>query len=211
MLRELDGGVTIERDAEGNVYARQGGDTIGEIINYGDEVNANVLPEARGAGVATAMVAEFIRANPVFNAGSLTAGGEAAVRAAFRQLQSERGEVLNQSARFSEDNRLSNLNPSGPSWERIRAANPALAKTSAPDDTVTVYRATVGDSIRPDDFVAVDRAVAEMELENVVDRDGNGARIIEQQVRVRDLLMGNDATEFVYAPEVLNQSSRKTP
>lgn len=97
VIRELDGGVTIERDAEGNVYARQGGDTIGEIINYGDEVNANVLPEARGAGVATAMVAEFIRANPVFNAGSLTAGGEAAVRAAFRQLQAERGEVLNQS------------------------------------------------------------------------------------------------------------------
>lgn len=95
VIRELDGGVTIERDAEGNVYARQGGDTIGEIINYGDEVNANVLPEARGAGVATAMVAEFIRANPVFNAGSLTAGGEAAVRAAFRQLQSE--QVLNQS------------------------------------------------------------------------------------------------------------------
>lgn len=116
--------------------------------------------------------------------------------------------VLNQSARFSEDNRLSNLNPSGPSWERIRAANPALAKTSAPDDTVTVYRATVGDSIRPDDFVAVDRAVAEMELENVTDRDGDGARIIEQQVRVRDLLMGNDATEFVYAPEVLNQTGQ---
>lgn len=97
VLRELDGGVTIERDAEGNVYARQGGDTIGEIISYGEEVNANVLPEARGAGVATAMVAEFIRTNPVFNAGSLTAGGEAAVRAAFRQLQAERGEVLNQS------------------------------------------------------------------------------------------------------------------
>lgn len=95
VLRELDGGVTIERDAEGNVYARQGGDTIGEIINYGDEVNANVLPEARGAGVATEMVAEFIRANPVFNAGSLTAGGEAAVRAAFRQLQAE--QVLSQS------------------------------------------------------------------------------------------------------------------
>ena len=119
-------------------------------------------------------------------------------------------QVLNQSARFSEDNRLSNLNPSGPSWERIRAANPALAKVKSPDDTITVYRATVGDNIRPDDFVAVDRAVAEMELENVTDRDGDGVRIIEQQVRVRDLLMGNDATEFVYAPEVLGQSVPQT-
>lgn len=111
------------------------------------------------------------------------------------------GQTLNQSQRFSEDNRLSNLSMTGPSWERIRSANPALAKVKSGDDQVTIYRATIGDSIRPDDFVAVDRDVAEMELENVIDRDGEGAAIIEQRVPVRDLLMGNDATEFVYFPE----------
>lgn len=104
------------------------------------------------------------------------------------------------SRRFSEDNRLSNLSMGGPSWARIRENNKALAKVSSPDADVTIYRATVGDNIHPDDFVAVDRAVAEMELENVRDRDGGG-RIIEQRVKVRDLLMGNDATEFVYFPE----------
>ena len=107
---------------------------------------------------------------------------------------------LNQSARFSEDNRLSNLNPEGTSWERIREANPAL-RGKGPDDTVTIYRATVGDTIRPDDFVAVDKSTLRAELKNVRERDGKAAKIIEQQVRVRDLLMGNDATEFVYYPE----------
>lgn len=112
------------------------------------------------------------------------------------------GQRLEQgSQRFSEDNRLSNLSMSGPSWERIRAANPALRRVTSPDAEVTIYRATIGDTIRPDDFVGVDRSVAEMELENVIDRDGEGAKIIEQRVPVRDLLMGNDATEFVYFPE----------
>lgn len=108
--------------------------------------------------------------------------------------------VLEQSQRFSEDNRLSNLSFTGPSWERIRESNPALAGVKSADEEITIYRATVGDTIRPDDFVAVDRSVAEMELENVIERDG-AAKIIEQKVRVRDLLMGNDATEFVYFPE----------
>jgi hypothetical protein len=120
--------------------------------------------------------------------------------------------ALNQSSRFSEDNRLSNLSLSGPSWERIRQSNPALANVTSTDALVTVYRATIGDALRPDDFVAVDRSVAEMELENVRDRDGEGATIIEQQVPVSDLLMGNDATEFVYYPqgETLNQSVPQT-
>lgn len=110
------------------------------------------------------------------------------------------GQRLEQSKRFSEDNRLSNLSMTGPSWERIRAANKALAKVKSADELVTIYRATVGNEIRPDDFVAVSRDVAEMELENVRDRDAAG-EIIEQRVQVRDLLMGNDATEFVYFPE----------
>ena len=131
------------------------------------------------------------------------------IRALLSGERQDDGQVLNQSQRFSEDNRLSNLSMSGPSWERLRSNNKALAKVKDADDHVTIYRATVGDTIRPDDFVAVDRSVAEMELENVIDRDGEGAKIIEQRVPVRDLLMGNDATEFVYFPEqsTLNQSA----
>ena len=105
------------------------------------------------------------------------------------------------SQRFSEDNRLSNLNPNGGAWQRIRENNPAL-RGKGPDDTVTVYRATIGDAIRPDDFVAVDKSTLRTELRNVRERDGDAAKIIQQDVRVRDLLMGNDATEFVYFPEV---------
>lgn len=117
------------------------------------------------------------------------------------------------STRFSEDNRLSNLSPQGANWQRIRDNNPALAKVTDFDQEVTVYRATVGDSIRPDDFVAVDKKIAQTELKNVKARDGKG-KIIEQKVKVRDLLMANDATEFVYFPEQteqLNQSAQSLP
>jgi hypothetical protein len=115
-----------------------------------------------------------------------------------------------QSSKFSEDNRLSNLSQAGPSWQRIRENNPALAGVRSMDDEVTIYRATVGDSIRPDDYVAVSKATLKTELANVKARD-KSAKIISMKVRVRDLLMGNDATEFVYfpsAPAVLNQSAR---
>jgi len=108
-------------------------------------------------------------------------------------------QALAQSSRFSEDNRLSNLNPNGASWQRIREQNPALANLG-PDDEVTIYRATIGDTIRPDDFVAVNKKTLATELKNVKARD-KSAKIIEQRVKVRDLLMGNDASEFVYYPE----------
>lgn len=108
------------------------------------------------------------------------------------------------SKRFSEDNRLSNLRMDGPSWERIRASNPTLSKVTSPDAEVTIYRATVGESIRPDDFVAVSKSTLRTELANVKARDGD-AKIISKNVKVRDLLMGNDATEFVYFPS--NESS----
>lgn len=97
VLVTLDNGVTIERDEDGSFYAREGGDTIGEIVNYGDEVNVNVLPEARGKGVAVNLAAEFMRENPFFDAGSLTPGGEAVVRAAWRKLKAEQSTTLNQS------------------------------------------------------------------------------------------------------------------
>lgn len=123
------------------------------------------------------------------------------VNAAFDPAQKESPNLLAQSSRrFPESNRLGNLSFDGPSWERLRENNLSLAGVKSADDEITIYRATVGDTIRPDDFVAVDRSVAEMELENVIERDG-AAKIIEQKVKVGDLLMGNDATEFVYFPQ----------
>ena len=101
---------------------------------------------------------------------------------------------------FTEDNRLSNLSQTGASWQRIRENNPVLRGKSV-DDTITVYRATIGDSIRPDDYVAVDKSTLRTELKNVRERDGEAAKIVSMQVQVRDLLMGNDATEFVFFPE----------
>ena len=101
---------------------------------------------------------------------------------------------------FTEDNRLSNLSQTGASWQRIRENNPVLRGKSV-DDTITVYRATIGDSIRPDDYVAVDKSTLRTELKNVRERDGDAAKIVSMQVQVRDLLMGNDATEFVFFPE----------
>lgn len=130
------------------------------------------------------------------------------LRVAAQQPGQSGGQLEQGSQRFSEDNRLSNLNPNGVSWQRIRENNPAL-QGKGPDDTVTVYRATVGDTIRPDDFVAVDKSTLRTELRNVRARDGKAAKIIEQQVNVRDLLMGNDASEFVYFPEA--QARNQTP
>lgn len=127
------------------------------------------------------------------------------------QAGGQQGAVLDQGSRwFSEDNRLSNLNPNGASWQRIRENNPLL-RDKGLDDEITVYRATIGDTIRPDDYVAVDKATLRKELKNVRERDGKDAKIISQKVKVRDLLMGNDATEFVYFPAgELNQSATNT-
>ncbi len=124
-----------------------------------------------------------------------------------RARREGRDVMFSLSQRFSEDNRLSNLSPNGASWQRIRENNPALRGLN-PNDEVTVYRATIGDAIRPDDFVAVDKSTLRKELANVRARDGQAAKIVEQKVKVRDLLMGNDATEFVYFPEESAQVSQ---
>lgn len=133
--------------------------------------------------------------------------GARSTEAAFDPAQKESPNLLAQSSRrFPESNRLGNLSFDGPSWERLRENNLSLAGVKSADDEITIYRATVGDTIRPDDFVAVDRSVAEMELENVIERDGD-AKIIDQTVKVGDLLMGNDATEFVYFPQSVNKNA----
>jgi len=107
-------------------------------------------------------------------------------------------------ALFPESNRLSNINPIGAVWSRIKSENPGVHPNS---EWVTIYRATVGDAIRPNDFVALNKSVAENHLSNLKDR-GEQGKIVSSKVRLGDLLMANDATEFIYYP---TSSSPDTP
>jgi hypothetical protein len=97
---------------------------------------------------------------------------------------------------FPEANRVTNLNRTGPTWDAITRENPAMKNSP---DMVTVYRATIGNEIRPNDFVAANKEIAESHLQNLVDR-GEKAKIISIKVPTSSLLMANDATEFVYFP-----------
>jgi hypothetical protein len=101
-----------------------------------------------------------------------------------------------QSKLFSESNRLDSMDRNGATWKRIVAENPSLK-----DDPQTVvgYRAAIGTELRPDDFIALNRAVAVDHLENLKDRGERGT-VTAHRVKVGDLLMGNDATEFVWFP-----------
>ena len=63
------------------------------------------------------------------------------------------GELL-QSPMFGEDNRLTNINPAGGMAQAIQNENPDVDLSA---DTVTVYRATIGDQLRFNDFVALNR------------------------------------------------------
>ncbi len=102
---------------------------------------------------------------------------------------------------FSEANRLTNLNKAGAAWKRIMEDNPGVDLGS---QSVTVYRAAVGPDLRPDDFVALSRKVAEDHLEILKDR-GERGKITAHKVRPDDLLMANDATEFVWFPQTVSK------
>jgi hypothetical protein len=97
---------------------------------------------------------------------------------------------------FEESNRLTNINPQGAMMTAIKRENPRFNPDS---ELVEIYRATVGDSIRPNDFVAMNKAIAQDHLESLKDR-GEKGKLIMLKVKPRDLLMANDATEFIYAP-----------
>lgn len=126
------------------------------------------------------------------------------VNAAFDPDQKDSPKLLAQM--FPESNRVTELSSS--IQEKIKSDNPSLKDVDlSKNPEITVYRATIGESLRKDDFVAVERDIAEQHLENLRDRGEEGS-IIEQKVKVGDLLMANDSTEFVYWPEkIMNQSS----
>jgi hypothetical protein len=97
---------------------------------------------------------------------------------------------------FPESNRLSTIDKTGNVWSKIKEENPTIKDSS---QEITVYRATIGDDLRPGDFIAINRKVAHEHLINLRDR-GEKGKVISQKINVADLKMGNDATEFVYEP-----------
>ncbi len=112
-----------------------------------------------------------------------------------RPNRSGTGEAMND-APFGEDNRLTNINPDGAMMRRIREENPAFDPSK---ETQTIYRSSVGTDLRVNDYVALNKKIAQEHLKNLKQRGEKG--ILSQfQVRTEDLLMANDATEFVYHP-----------
>ena len=102
----------------------------------------------------------------------------------------EKGAVI-----FAEGNRLTNFDKTGSTWAAIKKENPGVPQSGK----VTIYRATVGDEIRTNDFVAINRNIADQHLDNLRDR-GESGKIISKEVDIGDLKLGNDATEFTYSP-----------
>jgi hypothetical protein len=105
--------------------------------------------------------------------------------------------ISNPGQLFPESNRLINFDKTGATWRRVIAENPAL---ESPGEFISIYRATIGDSIRPNDFVAANKDVAKGHLQNLKDR-GERGKIISKKVKISDLLLVNDATEFVFFPK----------
>ena len=98
---------------------------------------------------------------------------------------------------FPEENRLSNLPVDSAPMRAIRRENP---KFDPFEKTVTVWRASIGKELRLNDYVALNRSIAEAHMENLRDRGEDNASISKFTVHPSDLLMANDATEFIYFP-----------
>ena len=97
---------------------------------------------------------------------------------------------------FPEENRLTSLNPQGGVWAAISRENPGVSLQSS---RVVIYRATIGSTIRSGDFVVLNKRVASDHLELLRER-GETGRVITATVALGDLLLANDATEFIYSP-----------
>jgi Large polyvalent protein associated domain 23/ADP-Ribosyltransferase in polyvalent proteins len=97
---------------------------------------------------------------------------------------------------FSEHNRLSNIDKNGNVWKKIVDENPTLKNNNG---TVTIYRYAIGKDLRFNDYVAINKDIAIEHRRNLIDR-GEKPVLIKQNVKLSDLIMANDATEFVYAP-----------
>jgi len=79
----------VHADAEGNLYAVQNNEVVGELVPGADETLINVVSDAQGRGIGTGLAAALIRRDPFAQAGSFSPSGEATRRAAFRRVQEE--------------------------------------------------------------------------------------------------------------------------
>ncbi|MFA6159389.1 MAG: hypothetical protein WC763_07225, partial [Candidatus Paceibacterota bacterium] len=93
--------------------------------------------------------------------------------------------------------RLSNVDPR--EMEVYRKSNPQLRKGGK---SVTVYRATEGDTINPGDWVYLRKDLAEKHLES-----RPGAKILSQKVTIADIVTASDDVEFVYSPKSQGEPS----
>lgn len=95
--------VDVYADANGTLYAEQGGVVVGQIESRDGETLNIVAQEVQGRGIGTGLAAELIRREPFAQAGSLSPAGEATRRAAFRRVKAE-------SAKFARGDTVKSMN-----------------------------------------------------------------------------------------------------
>lgn len=130
---------------------------------------------------------------------------------AYEAAKGLKPNVLNQAQDplFSEDNRLTNIKPTGAMAEAITRENPGVKLT---DKTATIYRVAVGGELRFNDYVALNKDIADAHMDNLRDRGESDASLITKEVPLSDLMMANDATEFIFVPqdqEEISQEARE--
>ena len=108
---------------------------------------------------------------------------------------------------FSEDRRLTSLAPGGATIKKIQEENKGVNINT---DSLQVWRASIKEGLRPNDFVALSKKIATEHLQNLKDR-GEKAKVYAYSVKPSDLIMGNDATEFVWYPESINETLSAPP
>lgn len=90
-FNDSDGNQVDVYGADGNYYAVQNGQVVGQLERDGDETLNIVALEAQGRGIGTGLAKALIRREPFAPAGSLSPAGERTRRAAFRQLKNAQG------------------------------------------------------------------------------------------------------------------------
>jgi hypothetical protein len=69
---------------------------------------------------------------------------------------------------------------------------------SSQNDTVTIYRATVGDTINSNDWIFLSRAQAEKWSKTALGTPKPGVKVLERKVKAKDVYWSGKNLEFVY-------------
>lgn len=133
--------VNVHQDAEGNFYAEQNGQVLGELLPGAEDTLTNVVQEAQGRGIGTGLTAAYIRRNPFAQAGSFSPAGERTRRAAFRRLQAERA-----AAAAQQDGTPAPVFDAGGDYARTQGAILARAAELAGVSTASIETAYATDA-----------------------------------------------------------------